>query len=163
MLAELYCADGDSAAAVPLYEEALTLTRAMGNLQGITVNLFNLARTSIEAGLDSQARAMLREAIAYVDANKSEQTGQQLLVVAAGLAALRKEWERAARFHGAAEADLEKRNSRREPADVAFFVPLAARARDALGAATFGIVEDTGRALGYPDAVAEIRDWLESG
>jgi hypothetical protein len=92
----------------------------------------------------------------------SKPMGQSVLEVSAGLAALREEWNSAARFFGAAEAQTRETGLRRDPADEAFLAPLIAKAREKLGATTFGEAESAGRALTYEEAVLEARVWLES-
>jgi hypothetical protein len=74
---------------------------------------------------------------------------------------MRTEWPRAARLFGAAEAQLAQTGLHRDPADEAFLAPLIQQARDALGAEAFDLAATSGRALGYEDAIAEARSWLE--
>jgi hypothetical protein len=75
--------------------------------------------------------------------------------------ALREEWERAARLHGAAEF---KRTDglHRDPADEAFLSPLITKALTALSPNQFASAESGGRALSYEQAMFEVRTWLEA-
>ncbi len=50
----------------------------------------------------------------------------------------------------------------RDPADEAFLAPLIGQARNALGTASSTAAATSGRALGYEEAIAETRTWLES-
>jgi hypothetical protein len=106
---------------------------------------------------------MLLEASAIVDEIGSRPLGQSVLEVGAGLSAFDREWARAARLFGAVEAQAEETGLHRDPADEAFLAPLIDRARQALGSAAFTAAEAAGRALGYENATAEARAWLEGG
>ena len=50
----------------------------------------------------------------------------------------------------------------RDPADEAFLAPLMARTREASGGAAFDAAGTSGRILGYEEATAEVRAWLEA-
>ena len=62
-----------------------------------------------------------------------------------------------------AEAQTERTGLHRDPADDAFLAPLVAKAREALGAATFAAAEAAGRAFTYEGAILDARRWLECG
>ena len=49
----------------------------------------------------------------------------------------------------------------RDPADEAFLAPLMASARETLDAAACAAADRAGRALDFPQAIAEVRTWLE--
>jgi len=161
-LAQLYRADGELDAAEPLYHSVLALAREMGDRESIAIALLNLAMVSISRGVDDRVQGVLREVHAVVEEIGSKPLGQSTLEVCAGLAALRDECKRAARFFGAVEAQTERTGIHRDPTDEAFLAPLIARARESLGTAAFAAAEDTGRVLGYEEAMAEARAWLES-
>jgi hypothetical protein len=93
----------------------------------------------------------------------SKYVGQSVLEVATGLAVLRKDWPRAARFYGAAEALADQTVLQRDPGDEAFLAPLVARARQELGVAAFEKAEGGGRLAAYAEIVAEGRVWFERG
>jgi hypothetical protein len=105
---------------------------------------------------------MLLEALAIADEIGSMPAAQSVLEVSSGLAALNEEWERAAVFFGAAEAQAAKTGLRRDPADEAFLAPLIASAQAALGSAAFATAAAAGHALTYEDAMAKVRAWLEA-
>jgi len=88
---------------------------------------------------------------------------QSALEVCAGLAALRAQWNRTARFYGAAESRAAQTGLHRDPADEAFLASYLAKARSALGVATFSAAETVGRALSNEAAMAEARAWLGEG
>jgi non-specific serine/threonine protein kinase len=161
-LAELYRADGNLDAAEPLYDEALLLQRELGNSNEIAICSLNLARVAIERGLADRARTMLLEALAIAGEIGSRLVGQFVLDISAWLAAFLGERALAARFYGAAEAQLEQTRYHRESVDEAPIAPLITRACEALGAAAFAAAKAAGRALSYEQAMAEARAWLEN-
>jgi hypothetical protein len=141
--------------------EFLGLARELEDRENIAVGLLNLAMMAIGRGEHDRARRMLFDVLELVQETGSKPAGQSMLEVSAGLASMSEEWERAARFFGMAEAQTELTGLHRDPADDAFLAPLIAKARVALGDATFTAAETAGRALSYPEAVEEARGWLE--
>jgi hypothetical protein len=103
---------------------------------------------------------MLQETLALAEQMGSKPMGQSVLEVSAGLAAVRRQWERAARLFGAVEAQMAQTGLHRDPADEAFLAPLIAATRKGLAAAAYGEADAAGRALGYAEAIAETRAWL---
>jgi hypothetical protein len=81
--------------------------------------------------------------------------------VLARLAAASGEYERAARFWGAADRTLLEWGYRHQPVDLAHVTPLLAVARRALGDAAYAAADAAGRALDLDAAIAELADWLE--
>jgi len=116
---------------------------------------------SIGRGSGGRAREMLLEVLAIAAEIGSKPAGQSALEVSAGLATFRKDWERAARLFGGAEAQTAQTGLHRDPTDEAFLLPLIAKARTALGPADFAAAEASGHALSYEDALAEVLTWLE--
>lgn len=162
-LAEFHRGEGALDDAEPLYEESLTLQRERGERANIVISLYNLAAVSIGRGVGNRARGIVREAHAIAREVGSTYLGELVLDVCAGLAAHLRQMEHAARFYGAAEAQLEEIGLRRDPADEAFLTPLIAQAREVLGPAMFAEGEAAGRALGYDGAMAEAQAWLDEG
>ena len=162
-LAQLNRAEGELEAAEPLYQDALALAREMGDPESVAIALLNLAMVSVSRGSGDQAREMLLEVCAIVDENGSKPLGESVLEVCAGLGALCKQWQRAARFYGAAEGQTERTGLHRDPTDEMFLAPLIARAREAVGSAAFAAAATAGRALNYEEAAVEARAWLENG
>jgi predicted ATPase/class 3 adenylate cyclase len=161
-LAQLYRMEGDLDTAEPLYAQALALARAIEDRESIAIGLLNLAMVAVGRGAADRARSMLLEAFAIAGEIGSKPAGQSALEVAAGLASLRGAWSRAARTFGAAEALIAQTSLQRDPADEAFLAPLMARTRAALGSATFDAIVTSGRALGFEEATADVRAWLEA-
>jgi hypothetical protein len=83
--------------------------------------------------------------------------------VAAGLATLRGDYERAARLHGVAAAQAAETGLQRDAADEAFLAPLVARARAGLPAGAFAAAEAAGREQALDATLAELRTWLAPG
>jgi len=98
--------------------------------------------------------------IAIAAETGSKQVGQCALDVAAGFGAWRSDWERAALFFGAAQAQVDETGLQRDPADEAFLQPLIRRAREMLGELAFEEAERAGRQLSYEQGIDEARAWL---
>ena len=161
-LAQLHRIQEDLETAEPLYEQVVALARELGDREIVAVGLLNLAMVSLGRGAHDRARKILLEVLAIAEETGSRPAGQSAVEVCAGLAALRKEWERAARFYGVAEAQIASTGIQRDPTDEAFLKPLIAGARNALGDAQFAAAEFVGRELSYEAAIAAARGWLES-
>jgi tetratricopeptide (TPR) repeat protein len=159
-LAQLCRVEGDLARAEALYAQVLALMRKLEDRESIAIVLLNLAMVAIGRGDGERARIMLLEVLAIADEIGSKPVGQSLFEVSAGLAALREEWPRVARFYGAAEVQAAQTGLRRDPGDEAFLAPLLARARAALGAPGFSAADGAGRELPFEQAIAETRTWL---
>ncbi|MEJ7668432.1 MAG: tetratricopeptide repeat protein [Casimicrobiaceae bacterium] len=161
-VAQVHRVNGDPNAAEPLYEQVLLLARELDDREIIAIGLLNLAMVAIGRGARDCAREMLLEGLAIAEEVGSKPAGQSLLEVCAGLASLRAEWKRAARFYGAAEGQTAQTGLNRDPADEAFLAPWVALARNALGAPAFAAAELGGRALCYAETMVEARAWLEN-
>lgn len=108
-------------------------------------------------GQAAQARHF---AIERLHVARNENLGVGLLEAAVGLASRLGEFERAARFWGAADHTLGGWGCRHRPVDVEHTAPLIAASRSALGDAAF---EAAGRGLASEDALLELEQWLERG
>ncbi len=159
-LAQLHRVEGDFAAAEPLYEHVVELSRGLGDQQSEAIALLNLAMTAASREHLSRARGALEEALASALSSASKPVGQSVLEVCAGLAAIIEDWEHAARFFGAAEAEAARTGIRRDPADEAFLAPRVQQARAAMGDEAFAALELQGRGLSYDQALAEAGAWL---
>lgn len=159
-LAQLHRAHEALDVAEPLYESVVALARELGDRESIAIGLLNLAMVSIGRGSPERARGLLIEVLAITEEIGSRSTGQSVLEVSTGLAAIRGESALAANFFGAAEAQAAQSGLHRDPADEAFLAPLVAKVRAALDEATFSTNEAAGRALSYPEAIDAARAWL---
>jgi predicted ATPase/class 3 adenylate cyclase len=160
-LAQLDRAEGSLQTAEPLYEKVLALAHELGDRELIAIALLNLAMVAVSRHSADRARRMLIEVIEIAEETGAKRLGQSLLEVCAGLASLSLEYEFAARFYGAAEAQTAQTQLQRDPADEAFLAPLIAKAQQALGAAKFATPKDAGCALSYEQAIGEARTWLK--
>ena len=160
--AQLHRVAGELDAAAPLYEQSLALAREVQDRENIAIGLLNLAMVSIDRGAADHASPLLLEVLVIANEIGSKRIGQSALEVAAGLAALRQQWEHAARFYGMAEALAMQTGLHRDPADEAFLAPRIMQTREALAAAQFATAEDTGRTRTYQEAMDDARAWLEN-
>ncbi len=159
-LAQLRRLDGDLDAAEALYERAALIARDLEDPVLRAVAALNLAMVAIQRGAADRARALLTEVLAIAEETGSRQAGQSALEVCAGLAACALDWERAARFYGAAEHQTGSTGIHRDPADEAFLTPLMSRARSELGDANFARIAAEGGALDYEAVITDARAWL---
>jgi tetratricopeptide (TPR) repeat protein len=158
-VAQLDRMHGNVAAAEPLYEEALVLARRLGDPEVVAVALLNLTMVYIARGAHNSAREGLQEIVAIADETRSMPVAQSVLGVAAGLATMLGEPALGLRLFGAAETNTSRTGITRDAADDAFLQPIVAQARAALGPAA-AAAESAGRALGYEEALGEVRAWL---
>lgn len=158
-LGQLMRLDGRLDKAEPLYADVLSIARAAGDRESAAFALLNLAMSALGQGCTDGVDAMLLEALAIANEIGSVPTGQSVLEVSAGFAALKKDWQSAALFFGAAEAQAARTGLRRDPADEAFLAPLMAAAQGARGTA-FSVDDVAGRALSYDVAIEKARAWL---
>jgi len=155
-LGQLHRIEGDLAAAEAASRHVLALARELDDRQSIGFELLNLAMIAILRDDAADARSLLRE-IAAIDAEIGDKTlAQGMLDVAAGLAVLRGDAAGAARFHGAAEAQLGRAGARRDPADEAFVATVVGRARAELGKQAFDSAAEAGRAIPLAAALASL-------
>ena len=159
-LAQLHRVDGQLEPAEPLYDNAVALAREIGDRESVAIGLLNLTMVSIGRGSAQRARDMLTEVITIAIETESRPLGQCALDVSAGFGAWKKDWTHAARFYGAAQAQVYATGVQRDPTDAAFLVPLIEQARTALGASAFEHEERAGRAWTYEQGIDEARKWL---
>jgi len=161
-LAQAHRMCGEVDAAEPLYEQALAIVEELQDHENIAVAALNLALVDVARGQPHRARSMLLKAHEIAMALNSMLTGQCVLAVASGLAALREDWVRCAALFGAAEAEASRTGIVLDPIDKAQLEPLWARARNSIGASAFTKTTRSGLAMPYAQAMAETRTWLEA-
>ena len=159
-LAQVHFMEGSLETAQPLNRRAHALACEVGDHEGTAFVLLNLAMLATVRSEFGATREMLVEVLAIVDRIGSKTGGQSLIDVAAGLAAAQGQWNRAARWFGAAEVQSQLSGLHREPADQAFVAARVATVRDALGAESFTAANLAGSALDYVEAIDEVRSWL---
>ncbi|HEY4999360.1 MAG TPA: tetratricopeptide repeat protein, partial [Usitatibacter sp.] len=160
-IAQLHRIEGALDKAELLYENVLALAAELGDEESRAIGLLNLAMVSICRHAEDRARDMLLEVTRIAASIGSQRVGLSAIEVSAGMGALCRDWERAALFYGAAEAQTGNTGIHRDPADEAFLAPLIEKARNALGPDAFGRAEASGRALTYDEAMTRARAWLE--
>ncbi len=159
-LAQIRRLEGDLDRAEALYRDALALARKLGNREMACIVLLNLAMVAITRGDAAGAVDPLRQVAAFVEETKSPQAMQSLFEVAAGLAASRGEWERAARLFGLAERHAAETDYRRDPADEAFVASWIAKTRSALNDVTHSASTVGVGSADYAFEVRAIDHWL---
>ena len=159
-MAELQRTDGALDKAQALYEESLSIRRKLGDRDAVAIDLLNLTVVAIGRGLGEDARRSLQQAHALAIELGSKKLGQAVLDATAGLCAFLRHNERAARFHGASTALMERMGLQREPAVMAFLRPLTAQVREALGPDAYAAAENEGRTIDHDAALAEAGAWL---
>lgn len=156
-------AEEDTANAERLFREVLLHERSGGGQSRIAGVLCNLAECALQRHAGDEARALLREALATAEQVQSKWRVTNVVDICSALAALDRDFERAARYYGATETLLHETGLTREPDDELVIAPLIAQARAALGLDAFAQLEAQGRALSYVDAVSDVRTWLNRG
>lgn len=160
-LAQLCRVEGKLDVAHTMFDNMVAMLREVGDHETMAVGLLNLAMVAIARNSVQAAAALLVEVLAVNEEVASRALGQSVLETSCGLAAMRKDWERAACYFGAAEAISASTGLHRDPADEAFLEPRMKAVRGALPAAALRAAEARGRALSYEEAIAEARGWLE--
>ena len=159
-LAEVHRGLGNFAAAAQFYEEAVSVGRDLQSPGSIAPPLCNLVRVLITVGALERARSLLLESSTIVASAGLKAMGEQVLEVAAGLAAVQGEPLRAARFYGASQALLQAAGRQREPVDEAFIAPLMARSQASMAHDMFAAAQTAGHELGFESSLGEVRQWL---
>jgi hypothetical protein len=138
----------------------IALAREVDDPESVAIGLLNLAMVVIGRGQCNRARPMLADVLSSAQQTGSKPVGMSALDVAAGYAVSMNEYERGARFFGAAHALIAATGLRRDPTDETFIAPLIERAREALGVGGFDAAERAGRSAGYDKSIDEARGWL---
>lgn len=153
---------GELDAAEPLYAASLTIARDLQDQEYIAISLLNLAMVSIEREQSERVTAMLLEALTICNAVGSKRTGQSIVDVAIGLAALHQQWQHAARYIGVAATLVSVTGLARDPADEAFLAPRLTEIQAALVTEDYDEAMALGRALSYDEAMTTLASWLTS-
>ena len=159
-LAQLHRMQSRLELAEPLYEEYLALVHKLADQELIAIGFLNLAMVSIQKAQGDRARTMLNTAVAIAIQIGLRPIGQSALEVVAGLCAFEAEWENAARFLGAAEAQAQRAALHRDATDEAFLAPLITRAKSALTPTAFKSCVGEGSLWNYEKAMQSAQHWL---
>lgn len=154
---------GKLASAEGGFRQALHLGRAQGDIRSTLIFLHNLIRVLVAARKHEDGRACAVEAELLLRGVGEDVLKLELLEVSAGLASIRGEHERAARFWGVATQRFTEAGYRRPTEDQTQLEGLSAGTRRVLGDAAFERAEAGGRALDLDAAMRELRLWLEDG
>jgi hypothetical protein len=141
-----------------LYQASLAQAKRQGDLRRIGNNLLNLIMTAIAQGRTAGVQELLLESVAVNQETLSLRAYP--LILCAGLAALRGDWERSARFEGAARFQVAQLGWPLEATDKAFVESFSARTRAALGDLAFERSLALGQELSVEEAVAQMLQYL---
>ena len=159
-LGELERLEGNWTRAQSWYEAALAQARQQGDLRLIGSGLHNLIMTSLAQGNTTGVRERLLESVAVSEELTVSYQRLFPLILCAGLAALRGDWERSARFEGVATFHIAQLGWPLDPPDRAYVESLSNRTRAALGDAAFERLHATARGLPLEEALAQMRQYL---
>jgi predicted ATPase/DNA-binding winged helix-turn-helix (wHTH) protein len=159
-LGELERLEARWSAARSLYEAALAQARRKGDLGGIITNLNNLAMTAMAQGQVAGARELVVESMRLQDELAFSWGPMILLFLCAGLAAVQGQWQRSARFEGAAIFLLARTGRRLVAGDKVFVDSISTRNREALGDVAYETARAAGRDLTFEEARTEMQQWL---
>ena len=143
------------------YRAFLDLARSLQDQEYIAAALLNLAMVALARGTGAATRAgeLLVEVVQIAKHIGSRPAAMCALDVGAALAALHKDWQRAARYFGLTEVQNALSGIHRDAADEAFLAPVIQQTRDALGA-QFETCAQTGRSASFELVWADLSAWL---
>ncbi len=159
-LGQLHRLHGDLDIAEDHYTRMIGLERDVGDRDAMAMGLLNLAIVAIGRNQRERAKQLLRDALLITNELGLRAAGQSVLEICAGLAVLEGDWQRAAFFYGAAEAQAALTSLVRDPSDEAFLSPLIDSVRQTIGAEAFAVATDEGRACEYAAALGAASTWL---
>jgi predicted ATPase/class 3 adenylate cyclase len=159
-LAQMDRKQGKLEAAEALYREFLGLATGLGDQEYMAAAKLNLAMVMVARGRVDAVPTLLLDVMRIADDNGSRPAALCALDVAAGLAAARYDWHRAALFFGLTESQYPAAGIHRDAADQAFLRPLLETARQAMGNAAFERAIALSSAARLDATWAELRDWL---
>ena len=160
-LSELERFEGHWRRAEELAEASLAIARHKGDLRRIASNLTNLIMSATAQRRSEGVREMLLEVMALGE-HVTVVYGQVVpLMLCAALAGLECDWERSARYEGAARFHFIRLGWLLDnPADRAYLEALSARTRAALGDVAYERAREAGRALPLDEALRQVRQYL---
>jgi len=163
-LGELERFEGHWSRAEELAQTSLAIARHQGDLRRIASNLTNLIMSATAQQRTEGVRDMLLEVMALGE-HVTVVYGQVVpLLLCAALAGLQHDWERAARYEGAARYQFLRLGWLLDnPADRAYLEAFSSRTRAALGDVAFERAREAGRALPLDEALRQVRQYLSEG
>jgi predicted ATPase/DNA-binding SARP family transcriptional activator len=154
-LASIASQRGDRRAARPLLEERLATCRVLGESELLIHALGGMGHLERDEGDYARARALYQESLLLRRKLGHQLALAQSLEDLAALAGRQRQWERAVRLLGAAEAFCEALGARPPVAVVLEYERTVAEARAALGEAAFAAAWAEGRTLSLEEAMAD--------
>lgn len=148
---------GDFAAAAARHSEALALARGVGDTLGVALSLADLGVTRLLMGERQTVRPLLEESIALAEALGEYRTLALDLAIMALLVIAERQFARATRLLGAAEAVRTAAGLPIPPAERPYHERAEAQARAALGDAAFAEEWATGGSWTVAEMVAYAR------
>jgi predicted ATPase len=152
-LAGLARLEGDNAAAKAYYAECAQIRRQMGQRDTLGSTLYSWGQIALQEGDAIQARVHFEESLVIFTELKIVFGRVRCLSGFAGVAALVRQDERAARLFGAAEAVSESLDISMNPLSHQAFDPLVAAVRERLGGPAFDAACAEGRAMTLEQAL----------
>jgi len=160
-LGELERFEGHWSRAQALSEASLAIARRNGDLRRVATNLYNLVMSSTAQRRTDGVRDRLLEAMVLAEHVSVVYARVFPLMLCAALAALQGDWERSARYEGAARFQFIRLGwPLDDPADRAYLEDFSARTRAALGDVAFERARAAGRALPLDEALRQVRQYL---
>jgi tetratricopeptide (TPR) repeat protein len=144
---------GDYAMAQQLYEEELSLRRALHNKRGIAEVLFSLGDAARHQGDSRRAEKLIKESLALREVHGNPRGIGPCLVELARLAQDQRQYERAAHLLAAATVQRETKGTPAPPPERVDDDRLVAAARAALGEEAFAAAWAEGRSMSLGEAV----------
>jgi tetratricopeptide (TPR) repeat protein len=141
-----------------LFEESLATKQALDDRRGQAMTRINLGLLAGQLGRTDEAASQLARSLSLLAALDDQAPGAEALLQLAGVAASAGLADRAARILGAQDALREALGVPVSAADRPHYEAIVAQVQTALGEAPFAAGWSAGRALAWPDAVADALD-----
>jgi predicted ATPase/DNA-binding SARP family transcriptional activator len=160
-LGELERFEGHWSQAQSLAEASLAIARRKGDQRRIATNLINLVMSATAQRRSDGVRDKLLEAIALGEHVTVVYARVVPLMLCAALAGLQGDWERSARYEGAARCQfIELGWPLDNPADKAYLEAFSAQTRAALGEVAFERAREAGGAMPLDEVFGDMRQYL---
>ncbi|MBI5868204.1 MAG: protein kinase [candidate division Zixibacteria bacterium] len=161
-LGDIYRVRGDLGAAGRFFSESLNMARQSGDSEMIAIGSLNLAAILVMSDETRQASEALLESLKIACETGHMRLGFGVLICLAGLAITSGDWQRGARYAGAAAELTHKTGLKTDRADELFIQPLIVQAQRTLGPQAYETAFAGGRAVPLEDALVEAREWLDA-
>ena len=146
--------EGDYEAALPYYQESLAIYRELGDRSGIGTALHNQGHAALFSGDSERAAALFLESLQIYREHNTTTGIAECLAGLAGVAVANGQPRRAAWLFGKASALRAETGTEFDPTDQEAIDRHTAKARAALGEATFSAARAEGRILSLDEVLA---------